>query len=303
LGNDRLGLAARSNAMRQASGAYCAAGLTIAGLVAAVLAAASGNAHAAGTEQSNVFEQPTPPPEKWSFAGPFGVFDKVQLQRGFQVYREVCSNCHSLKFIAFRNLADPGGPGFSEQQVKALAATYKIKDGPNDAGEMFERPGRPSDYFPWNFPNDQAARAALGAVPPDMSLLAKARSYERGFPFFLIDFFTQYQEQGPDYIYALLNGYTKDDDPAWNEYFPGHRIAMPKPLSDGIVDYADGSPKTAPQYAKDVTAFLMWASEPKLEERKRLGLSVLIFLALYAMLLFAAKKKIWSRPEAKAPKV
>jgi ubiquinol-cytochrome c reductase cytochrome c1 subunit len=288
--------------MRQASGFFCATGLTIAVLLTAVLAATGGNARAAGTgQESSIFEQLTPPPQQWSFAGPLGFYDQAQLQRGFQVYREVCSNCHPLKFIAFRNLADPGGPGFSEQQVKALAATYKIKDGPNDSGEMFERPGRPSDYFPWNFPNDQAARAALGAVPPDMSLLANARSYERGFPYFLIDFFTQYQEQGPDYIYALLNGYTKDDDPSWNNYFPGHKIAMPKPLTDGIVDYADGSPKTVPQYAKDVTAFLMWAAEPKLEERKKLGMSVLGFLGVYALLLFAAKKKIWSRPEATAP--
>jgi cytochrome c1 len=273
-----------------------------AGFAAVVLAVSGGNVRAAGTAQeSNIFEQRTPPPQHWSFAGPFGAYDQAQLQRGFQVYREVCSNCHSLKLVAFRNLADPGGPRFSEEQVKALAAAYKIKDGPNDVGGMFERPGRPSDYFPWNFANEQAARAALGAVPPDMSLLAKARSYERGFPLFLIDFFTQYQEQGPDYIYALLNGYTKDDDPAWNEYFPGHRIAMPKPLDDGVVDYTDGSPKTVQQYAKDVTAFLMWTAEPKLERRKKLGMSVLGFLLVYALLLFAAKKKIWSRAHATPP--
>jgi ubiquinol-cytochrome c reductase cytochrome c1 subunit len=245
-------------------------------------------------------EQPIPPRQEWSFYGPFGRYDRAQLQRGFQVYREVCSNCHSLELVAFRNLADPGGPGFSEAQVKALAATYKIKDGPNDAGEMFERPGRPSDYFPWNFANEQAARAALGAVPPDLSLIAKARSYERGFPLFLIDPIIQYQEQGVDYIYALLNGYTNDKDPSWDEYMPGHKIAMPNPLSDGAVDYADGSPKTVQQYTKDVSAFLMWAAEPKLEERKRLGFSVLIFLIVYALLLFAVKKKIWSRAKAKA---
>jgi ubiquinol-cytochrome c reductase cytochrome c1 subunit len=240
-------------------------------------------------------EQPNPPRQEWSFYGPFGRYDQAQLQRGFQVYHEVCSNCHSLELVAFRNLADPGGPGFSEAQVKALAATYKIKDGPNDAGEMFERPGRPSDYFPWNFANEQAAKAALGAAPPDMSLLAKARTYERGFPLFLIDPIIQYQEQGADYIYALLNGYTNDNDLNWNEYFPGHKIAMPKPLGDGIVDYKDGSPKTVQHYAKDVGAFLMWAAEPKLEERKRLGFGVLIFLIVYALLLFAVKKKIWAR--------
>jgi ubiquinol-cytochrome c reductase cytochrome c1 subunit len=245
-------------------------------------------------------EQPNPPRQEWSFGGPFGRYDQAQLQRGFQVYREVCSNCHSLAMVAFRNLADPGGPGFSEAQVKALAATYKIKDGPNDTGEMFERPGRPSDYFPWNFANEQAARAALGAAPPDMSLLAKARTYERGFPLFLIDPIIQYQEQGADYIYALLNGYTNDNDANWNEYFPGHKIAMPKPLSDDVVDYADGSPKTIAQYAKDVSAFLTWAAEPKLEERKRLGFRVLIFLIVYAGLLLLVKKKIWSRAKVKA---
>src|SRR3984893_11564801 len=245
-------------------------------------------------------EQPSSPRQEWSFYGPFGRYDQAQLQRGFQVYREDCSNCHSLEFVAFGNLADPGGPGFSEAQVKALAATYKIKDGPNDAGEMFERPGRPSDYFPWNFPNEQAARAALGASPPDVSLLAKARTYERGFPLFLIDPIIQYQEQGADYIDALLNGYTNDNDANWNEYFPGHKIAMPKPLSDGVVDYADGSPKTVQQYAKDVAAFVMWAAEPKLEERKRLGFSVLIFLIVYAGMLLLVKKNIWSRAKAKA---
>jgi cytochrome c1 len=239
-------------------------------------------------------EAPTPPRQSWSFYGPFGKFDQAQLQRGFQVFREVCANCHSANDLAFRNLGEPGGPDFSEAQVKALAAQYKIKDGPNDNGEMFERPGRPSDHFPWAFANAQAARAALGAIPPDMSVLAKARSYKRGFPLFLIDPIIQYQEHGPDYIYALLNGYTNDKDPNWNEYFPGHKIGMPKPLSDGAVDYTDGSPKTVQQYAKDVTAFLMWVAEPKLEERKRTGFRVIIFLVVFASLLYFVKKKIWA---------
>lgn len=264
-----------------------------------LLAACASGARAEETGGGGAHEQPRPPRQEWSFAGPFGHYDRAQLQRGFQVYREVCSNCHSLKLIAFRNLSDPGGPGFSESQVKALAATYKIKDGPNDAGEMYERPGRPSDYFPWNFPNEQAARAALGAVPPDMSLLAKARTYERGFPLFLLDPFIQYQEHGVDYIYALLTGYTNEQDPTWNAYFPGHKIGMPNPLSDGVVDYEDGSPKTVRQYAKDVSAFLMWAAEPKLEDRKRIGMGVITFLSVYALVLFAVKKKIWSRPAAK----
>jgi ubiquinol-cytochrome c reductase cytochrome c1 subunit len=240
-------------------------------------------------------ETPKPERQKWSFYGPFGEFDQAQLQRGFQVYREVCSNCHSLKLIAFRDLADAGGPGFSEAQVKALAAEYKIKDGPNEAGDMYERPGRPSDYFPWAFANVQSARAAFGAIPPDMSVLSKARTFERGFPLFLIDPIIQYQEQGVDYIYALLNGYTKADDPNWNEYMPGHRIAMPNPLSDGAVDYSDGSPKTVHQYAADVSAFLMWAAEPKLEDRKRLGFRVLLYLGVFAGLLYLVKRKIWAR--------
>ncbi|MGO9008220.1 MAG: cytochrome c1 [Beijerinckiaceae bacterium] len=239
-------------------------------------------------------EQPKPPRQTWSFAGPFGTYDQAQLQRGFKVYHDVCSACHSLNLIAFRNLGDPGGPGFSGGQVKALAATYKIKDGPNEAGEMFERPGRPSDYFPPPFANPQAAIAALAAAPPDMSLLAKARSYERGFPLFLLDIVTQYQEQGPDYIVALLEGYAKDEDPNWNGYFPGHKITMPKPLSDGAVEYTDGSPQTLHQYAQDVAAFLAWTAEPKLDERKHMGLRVIIFLVVFAALLYFVKRRIWA---------
>lgn len=238
---------------------------------------------------------PDPPRQSWSFYGPFGKFDQAQLQRGYQVYREVCANCHSMKLVAFRDLAAKGGPDFSEGQVKTLAATFKVKDGPNQTGEMFERPGRPSDYFPSPFPNPEAAAAALGAPPPDMSLLAKARDYERGFPLFLVDAVTQYQEEGVDYIYAILNGYTKPDDPNFNLYFPGHHIAMPAPLSDGAVAYTDGAPKTLQQYAKDVSAFLMWAAEPKMEARKSLGFAVLIYLAVFAVLLFIIKKRIWAK--------
>ena len=150
----------------------------------------------------------------WSFSGPVGKFDRGALQRGLQVYKEVCSSCHGLSFIAFRNLAESGGPGYSVAQAAAFASEYKVKDGPNDQGDMFERPGRPADYFPSPFPNEQAARVANGgAFPPDLSLITKARSYGRGFPQFLIDFFTQYQEQGPDYVAALLQGY-EDKPPA-----------------------------------------------------------------------------------------
>jgi cytochrome c1 len=242
-------------------------------------------------------EQPSPARQSWSFSGPFGTFDRAQIQRGFKVYKEVCSNCHELH-IPIRTLGQPGGPEFSEDQVKTLAASYTVHDGPNLQGDMFDRPGRPSDYFPAPFPNPEAAAAALGAAPPDMSLLAKARKYERGFPWFVFDALPipggMYQELGPDYIYAVLNGYTKDEDPNWNLYFPGHKIAMGKPISDGQVDYSDGTPTTVAQYAKDVTSFLYWAAEPSLETRKRVGLRVILFLILLSTLLYYTKKKIWS---------
>ena len=245
----------------------------------------------------------SPPAQKWSFSGPFGKFDRGALQRGLKVYKEVCSSCHGLSYVAFRNLAEAGGPGYSVAQAAAFASEYKIKDGPNDQGDMFERPGRPADYFPSPFPNEQAARAANGgAAPPDLSLITKARSYKRGFPMFLIDFFTQYQEQGPDYVAALLQGY-EDKPPAgvtlpegsyYNKYFPGHAIKMPKPLNDGQVTYDDGSPATVAQYAKDVTTFLMWAAEPHMEARKALGLQVFVFLILLTVLLYFTKKKVWA---------
>ncbi len=249
----------------------------------------------AADEAPPAAEHANPPRQSWSFYGPFGKFDRAQLQRGYQVYREVCSNCHSMKLVAFRDLAADGGPSFSDEQVKALAATFKVKDGPNQTGEMFERAGRPSDYFPSPFPNPEAAAAALGAAPPDMSLLAKARDFERGFPLFLVDAVTTYQEEGVDYIYAILNGYTKTDDPNYNEWFPGHHIAMPPPLSDGAVPYTDGSPQTVQQYARDVSAFLMWAAEPKLEARKSMGFAVLIYLAIFAAMLYLIKRRIWAK--------
>jgi len=245
----------------------------------------------------------TPPSLNWSFAGPLGKFDQGQLQRGLKVYKEVCSACHALSMVAFRNLADAGGPGYSAAQAAAFASDYKIKDGPNDAGDMFERPGRPADYFPSPFPNDQAARAANGgALPPDLSLMAKARGYERGFPQFVFDAFMQFQEKGPNYIDALLQGF-EEKPPAgfslpegsyYNKIFPGHAIKMPKPLSDGQVTFDDGSPATVQQYAKDVSAFLMWTAEPHLEARKRLGLQVMIFLIIFCGLLYFTKRKVWA---------
>ena len=201
--------------------------------------------------------------------------------------------------------ADPGGPGFTTAQAQAFAAEYKIQDGPNDQGEMFERPGRLADYFPPPFPNDQAARARYNAVPPDLSVIAKARGFERGFPYWVFDLMTQYQEPGPDYITALLQGY-EDKPPAgftlppgsfYNKYYPGHAIAMPPPLSDQRVDYTDGSPMTVEQYAKDISAFLMWTAEPTLDQRKRVDMQVFIFLVVLAGLLYFTKKKIWRQVE------
>ena len=240
-----------------------------------------------------------PPRQKWSFSGPFGTFDRAQLQRGLKVYREVCQVCHGLKMVAFRNLE---ALGYSEAQVKAIAAEYKIQDGPNDQGEMFERDGRPADYFPQPWPNENAARARYNGVPPDFSVLAKARGYERGFPWFVFDIFTQFQEQGPDYIHALMTGY-EDKAPAgftlpagnfYNKYFPGHALAMPPPLTDKRVEYTDGSPTTVEQYSKDVTALMMWAAEPQLEARKRIGFQVMIFLIVFAGLLYFTKNKVWA---------
>ena len=269
--------------------------IVLAGSLAALIAAA-------GMRQASAQEADVPPRERWSFHGPFGTYDPAQLQRGFKIYREVCSSCHSLKLLAFRNLADPGGPGFTEAQAATIAATFQVTDGPNDQGEMFQRPGKIADHFPPPFPNDQAARLANGgALPPDMSVLAKARGYEAGFPWFIIDAFTQYQEDGPDYIHAIINGY-EDPPPAgvtlppgaqYNKYFPGHAIGMAQPLSAGQVEYTDGAPTTVDQYGKDVAAFLMWAAEPKLDERKRLGFQVFVFLIVLTGLLYFTKKRIW----------
>jgi len=271
-------------------------------ILAAVLAASLAgvilpqSASAQGHEQS----APQPPRTTWSFAGPVGKYDRGQLQRGFKVYREVCQVCHGLKMIAFRNLSSLG---YSEAQVKAIAAEYKVQDGPNDAGEMFEREGRPADTFPPPWPNENAARARYNGVPPDFSVLAKARTYERGFPWFVLDMFIQYQEHGVDYIHALMTGY-EDKPPAgvelpqgtfYNKFFPGHAIAMPPPLSDKQVDYTDGAPTTVDQYSKDVSAFMMWAAEPHMEARKRLGFQVMIFLIVLSVMLYFTKKRVWAR--------
>ena len=269
-------------------------------LIALAFAASFGAVSAAQAAE-DAHSQPHPPAQKWSFSGPFGTFDQGQLQRGFKVYKEVCASCHSMSRVSFRNLAEPGGPGFSPAQVEALAAEYKIKDL-DDKGEAIERNGRPADAFPAPFPNALAAASANGGVaPPDFSTLAKARTYERGFPWWIIDIFTQFQEQGPDYIHAILVGY--EDAPQgftmpaggnYNKYFPGHVIAMPKPITEGQVTYDDGAPQTMEQYSHDVAAFMMWAAEPHLVARKRLGFQVMIFLIVLSGLLYFTKKKVWS---------
>jgi ubiquinol-cytochrome c reductase cytochrome b/c1 subunit len=239
-------------------------------------------------------ETPMPAKQKWSFSGPFGKYDQGQLQRGFKVYREVCLTCHGMELLSFRNLAEPGGPGFSAAQAAAVAAEYKIAAGVDDQGQPIERARTLADRFPpplTKFP---------GVTPPDMSVIAKARGYERGFPRWVGDMFTQYQEHGVDYIVALLTGYTNAPQgvelpPAtfYNSYFPGHAIAMPPPLTEGRVEYTDGTPTTVEQYSKDVSAFLMWAAEPHLEARKRIGFQVFIFLVVFAGLLYFTKKKVW----------
>jgi cytochrome c1 len=246
-----------------------------------------------------------PPALSWTFGGVFGKFDTAQLQRGFQVYKEVCSACHSLHRVAIRTIADKEGPYFSPEQAASLAATFKVQDGPDDKGEMFERPGRPSDYFPSPFPNVEAAKAANnGAAPPDLSLIAKARGVGNGFPYFILDAITQKTEQaGPNYIHALLTGYR--DAPAgveippntyYNPYFAGAAsLSMPPPLQDGQVAYSDGSPQTVDQYATDVAAFLMWTAEPHLTDRKRIGVQVLVFLAVFAGLMYLTKRRVWAK--------
>ncbi len=259
-----------------------------AALILGAAASMSAPANAAGGAEK-------PNRESWSFAGPFGKFDRAQLQRGFQVYRESCAICHSINRLSFRNLSEKGGPEFSASQVKALAAEYKIKDF-DDKGEPIEREARPADRFPKLFLNADAAAATHGVAPPDLSVMAKARGYSRGFPLFILDAFPgmAYQEHGVDYIAALLKGYTNPDDLNWNKYFPGNSIKMAKPLSADQVAYTDGTPTTEAQYAKDVSAFLYWAAEPKMEERKRTGLNVMLFLLVFAGLLYFTKKKIWA---------
>lgn len=248
--------------------------LTSLGIAALVSFSSLGMAHAAGdaVEMKSV---------AWKHGGIFGTYDRAAAQRGLQVYREVCAGCHGLGLVAFRTLSDLG---FSEEEIKAIAAESEYVDGPDGEGEMFDRPGKPSDKFPAPFPNEQAARASNGgAYPPDLSLMSKARP------------------NGDNYMYSLLTGYV--DAPAdfdlaegmnYNAYFAGHQIAMPPPLSEDAVEYSDGTPATVDQMAKDVTVFLAWAAEPKLEQRKSVGLRVILFLLILAAVFYAVKRKVWS---------
>jgi ubiquinol-cytochrome c reductase cytochrome c1 subunit len=258
----------------------------------------------AGAAQAAEYPLIKPVEQDWSFAGPFGTYDRSELQRGLKVYREACSACHGLSRVAFRTLQDLG---YSDAQVRALAAEYEVEDGPDSFGDMFMRPAIPSDYFPSPFPNVEAAAAANnGAAPPDLSLIAKARAVERGFPTFVFDIFTQYAESGPDYLYNLLVGY-EDEAPEgveipegtyYNPHFiAGSALAMPPPLADGMLSYDDGAPETLEQYAHDVTAFMMWAAEPHLEARKRMGFNVMIFLILFGGLVYLTKRKVWRQVE------
>jgi ubiquinol-cytochrome c reductase cytochrome c1 subunit len=280
----------------------------LAGLGIAQASAQDNNEAAAGAdahEESATPHYPINHPREvdWSFAGPFGHYDKQQLQRGLKVYTEVCAACHSMRLVSFRTFEDLG---YSEGQVKALAANYQVQDGPNDDGDMFDRPAVPSDHFPSPYPNSQAAAASNnGAAPPDFSLIAKARGVTRGFPQFVFDIFTQYQEGGPDYIYSLLTGY--QEPPAgvevpegthYNPYFMASAaLAMAPPISDDQVTYDDGAPQTVDQYARDVSAFLMWAAEPHLEERKRTGFMVMVFLVIFTGLLYLTKKSVYANKE------
>jgi ubiquinol-cytochrome c reductase cytochrome c1 subunit len=235
----------------------------------------------------------------YSFEGPFGKFDRAQLQRGYKVYKEVCSSCHSMKFMAFRNLSEKGGPSFTEEQVKALAATFTVKDEPDANGDIQDRPARASDRFPSPYANEEAAKAANGgALPPDLSLITKSREGWHGT-------FNQLWNGigGPNYVYSLLIGYEepteemKKEGPEGKYYNPhftsGHWIAMPPPLADGLVTFDDGSPNTMADMAKDVSAFLAWTAEPKMEERKQTGFMVMIYLAILAGLMYFVKQKVW----------
>ena len=225
----------------------------------------------------------------WNFEGVFGTFDRASLQRGYQVYQEVCSGCHSMQHLSYRNLSEKGGPEFTKEEAKAIAAQFEVTDGPNEDGEMFTRPARLSDKFVSPFPNVKAAAAANGgAYPPDLSVLAKAR------------------KGGADYIYSLLMGYEEapagyelDDGVYYNKYMAGNKIKMAEPIYEDAVQYSDGTKATKEQITKDVTAFLVWAGDPHLESRHKMGFKVFFYLIILLTLVYLSKQKVWSRFERK----
>jgi ubiquinol-cytochrome c reductase cytochrome c1 subunit len=242
-----------------------------------------GGALALSALTASAQETPVPVKQHWSFYGAFGTYDRASLQRGFQIYREVCSLCHSMNLVAYHDLS---GIGYSEAEIKAIAASVQVPDDPNDQGEITDRPGRPSDRFKAPFANDKAAQAANnGALPPDQSLLVRGREY------------------GPDYIYALMTSYQDTPPPGdnmpdgmyYNAAFHGFHIAMPPPLTDDRVTYADGTKATLQQEARDVATFLMWTSDPHLEDRHRIGARVMIFLVVLACVMYAVKRRVWSK--------
>jgi cytochrome c1 len=253
-----------------------------AGLAAAIMAV--GLSAAVSTPANAAGDAKHPAEMNWQFDGLFGTYDRNALRRGFQVYKEVCASCHSLNQIAFRNLSQEGGPEFSEAEVKAIAKEYLVEDGPDDYGDMFERDALPRDKFPSPYPNENAARAANGgAYPPDLSLITKARG------------------GGADYIHALLSGYEEAPEGVemraglyYNPYMAGGKIAMPVPLLEELVEYSDGTEATVEQMSMDVTHFLNWTAEPELEQRKRMGFMVLIYLSIFAGLMFFSMRKIWA---------
>ena len=221
------------------------------------------------------------PDKNWSFSSIFGTFDKASAQRGFQVYKEVCAGCHGMRLISYRNLA---ALGYNQDELKAIASQFEITDGPNDDGEFFTRPGRPSDKFASPYPNKKAAIAANGgAYPPDLSLIIKARP------------------NGANYLHALLSGYVEPpknmkvpEGMYYNKFYSGNLIAMPQPLYEDGIEYLDGTKASPDQMAIDVTTFLAWASEPELEERKQLGITVILFLIVFSILSYFSMRQIWA---------
>ena len=220
------------------------------------------------------------PKHDWSFTGLTGTFDQSAIQRGYKVYREVCSGCHSMNLLYYRDLIDIG---FSEDQVKVIASDYTVIDGPNDEGEMFERPAKPSDRFVSPYANDQEARISNnGSYPPDLSVIVKAR------------------KNGADYLYNLLLGYGEppqdfelSEGMYYNKWYEGHQISMAQPLDDEYVDYDDGTDNSLPQLAEDVVTYLAWSAEPELEVRKNLGIKVILFFLITGLLFYLMKIRLW----------